>query len=65
MSTLYLTQCICLLVEGKIAEPFDHSARCKLSSHFQILTMLNNNGYSPILRECLNNSQIGLILLSV
>src|SRR5207253_320645 len=62
MLTLHPTQCVLLLVIGKVSEPSDDRTHCKLPSHFQILTMLNNNAYSYFLRECLSNSQIYLFL---
>jgi hypothetical protein len=41
---------ILLLVEGQISEPCDDGTLCKLSRHFQILTMLENDGYSSFTR---------------
>ena len=42
MLALHSIQSILLLVEGEISEPRDDGIHCKLSSHFQILTMLHN-----------------------
>ena len=42
MLLLYLQHGLVLLVKGQIVEPLDDRTHCKLSTHFQNLSMLEN-----------------------